>query len=217
MEAWREELYHHGIKGQKWGIQNGPPYPLDWDDHTAAEKRQMKKDAKDIQKKLNKKEQEWVDARLERDYELSKATRVIQSKNKDTYNWSREELANALSDPTYKKASEWFNKAQSHTEEMRKAESATWKLIGEAAEKGYGVQSTLVALQATKGHGFLNSKGVSLANQWTVVTGDESAIKSKNGPLLRWSNEKIQNKINSNSSQKALIIDNTKKDSDKKN
>lgn len=23
-----DELYHHGIKGQKWGIKNGPPYPL---------------------------------------------------------------------------------------------------------------------------------------------------------------------------------------------
>lgn len=23
------ELYHHGIPGQKWGVQNGPPYPLD--------------------------------------------------------------------------------------------------------------------------------------------------------------------------------------------
>ena len=23
------ELYHHGIEGQKWGIRNGPPYPLD--------------------------------------------------------------------------------------------------------------------------------------------------------------------------------------------
>ena len=23
------ELYHHGIKGQKWGKRNGPPYPLD--------------------------------------------------------------------------------------------------------------------------------------------------------------------------------------------
>ena len=22
-------LAHHGIKGQKWGIRNGPPYPLD--------------------------------------------------------------------------------------------------------------------------------------------------------------------------------------------
>ena len=28
MEPWREELYHHGIKGQKWGVRNGPPYPL---------------------------------------------------------------------------------------------------------------------------------------------------------------------------------------------
>ena len=23
-----DELYHHGIPGQKWGVQNGPPYPL---------------------------------------------------------------------------------------------------------------------------------------------------------------------------------------------
>ena len=22
------ELYHHGRKGQKWGVRNGPPYPL---------------------------------------------------------------------------------------------------------------------------------------------------------------------------------------------
>ena len=22
------EIYHHGIKGQKWGVRNGPPYPL---------------------------------------------------------------------------------------------------------------------------------------------------------------------------------------------
>lgn len=33
------ELYHHGIKGQKWGKRNGPPYPLDASDHSAAEKK----------------------------------------------------------------------------------------------------------------------------------------------------------------------------------
>lgn len=22
------ELYHHGVKGQEWGVRNGPPYPL---------------------------------------------------------------------------------------------------------------------------------------------------------------------------------------------
>ena len=32
-------LAHHGILGQKWGQRNGPPYPLDANAHSAAEKR----------------------------------------------------------------------------------------------------------------------------------------------------------------------------------
>lgn len=27
--VYSSKLYHHGIKGQKWGVRNGPPYPLD--------------------------------------------------------------------------------------------------------------------------------------------------------------------------------------------
>lgn len=37
--SYRDEFYHHGILGQKWGVQNGPPYPLDTADHSVSEKK----------------------------------------------------------------------------------------------------------------------------------------------------------------------------------
>lgn len=32
-------LEHHGIKGQKWGVRNGPPYPLKEGAHSASERK----------------------------------------------------------------------------------------------------------------------------------------------------------------------------------
>jgi len=86
MESWREELYlaHHGILGQKHGVRNGPPYPLDASDHSASEKkagwrksiskedkvkaRSEKKKAKDDEKvsKYKEKEQRLLDRQYDR-------------------------------------------------------------------------------------------------------------------------------------------------------
>lgn len=35
----QEYLIHHGILGQKWGVKNGPPYPLGGGDYTPSEKK----------------------------------------------------------------------------------------------------------------------------------------------------------------------------------
>lgn len=57
---FNDSLQHHGIKGQKWGDRNGPPYPLDKSDYSEKEKKAMssessgKKGLTDSQKKAIK-------------------------------------------------------------------------------------------------------------------------------------------------------------------
>lgn len=50
-----ESLSHHGIEGQKWGVRNGPPYPLGSGQHSKAEVRAMKKTYKQTKKTYYKK------------------------------------------------------------------------------------------------------------------------------------------------------------------
>lgn len=51
-------LMHHGIRGQKWGVKNGPPYPLDSSQKSASEKKyrvsRITSDLSEASKKFNK-------------------------------------------------------------------------------------------------------------------------------------------------------------------
>lgn len=94
-----EELYHNGVKGQKWGVQNGPPYPLDSKISTG--KRLKKKNGKiskgKKERKLSKNSQnlatETTDPELEYLIELEKwassgGVKRIGNKAYDaTYDW----------------------------------------------------------------------------------------------------------------------------------
>lgn len=46
MIYYETELYHHGIRGQKWGEKNGPPYPLSGRQYSYAEERYRKRTRK---------------------------------------------------------------------------------------------------------------------------------------------------------------------------
>ena len=43
MIYYETEFYHHGIKGQKWGDRNGPPYPLSGRQYSYAEEKHKRK------------------------------------------------------------------------------------------------------------------------------------------------------------------------------
>lgn len=64
------ELYHHGVLGQKKGVRNGPPYPLSAKAHSASEKkagwRQSLNNASEAIKRHREKRAEAKVARAER-------------------------------------------------------------------------------------------------------------------------------------------------------
>lgn len=49
------ELSHHGILNQKWGVRNGPPYPLGGGDYSAAERKAIQNKRKSGNSIYNKK------------------------------------------------------------------------------------------------------------------------------------------------------------------
>lgn len=84
-------IEHHGIKGQKWGARNGPPYPLKPSDHSAAEKSAARATSGGVSKRKVK-YGGVQDMQGMSDAELTKAS--TRSKLESTYR-QREAAANA--------------------------------------------------------------------------------------------------------------------------
>lgn len=53
LSGLEESLQHHGIKGQRWGVTNGPPYPLSLKEHMAVLKKH--REARQEENRIKKK------------------------------------------------------------------------------------------------------------------------------------------------------------------
>lgn len=79
-----DSLEHHGIDGQKWGIRNGPPYPLDSKKAERIKRRLEKKDTKWAHKKENKfYKQTFRKSAKEMNRFTKNLTRIVSPTNKD--------------------------------------------------------------------------------------------------------------------------------------
>lgn len=88
---WRdyEALKHHGILGQKWYVKNGPPYPLDAEDHNASEKKAGWEDS--LNKLPSRKYSDWYSGN-----ESLAISRINKARSVNLDKWGKSKNTNIL-------------------------------------------------------------------------------------------------------------------------
>lgn len=126
-----ETLEHHGIKGQKWGVENGPPYPLSRG-VSAAIKRKFKKKTKEeweehwAQKKAKREEKKEKRKEKEKQEILKDPSKLYKNRKKFT----KEEIDNAM------KTFEWEKKLQNYSKDKLETGNKIFQEYFTRAEKG---------------------------------------------------------------------------------
>lgn len=154
-------LAHHGILGQKWGRKQGPPYPLDASDHSAAEKKagytksldkNRKSVMKDVDRTFNSKFRKRTYQEGVRKLTKSKAIQEEALKLKDSYKKVKdcEDKLTQLENDFYsnkKLYKEYAKKtADEHVEKLRKSgkyNEQELKTIHDEIEKTPGIDASV--------------------------------------------------------------------------
>lgn len=110
-------LMHHGILGMKWGQQNGPPYPLDSNKHSASEKKagwmkslKEKSEAKKKKKKQQAALEKARKARAEKAKQEKIAKEYQEQKTKILKSGKASEVARYKGEMTNQELSEALNR-----------------------------------------------------------------------------------------------------------
>ena len=139
-----DELQHHGVKGQEWGVRNGPPYPLD--KRAAKSNYKELRKSKYVQAQIHKKPgtsvyvNDWDEQRNMRNKVSDKAYNELKRAYK-----KRQKIETEIEDYPYfddadkKESAKWNKKVKEYEkaeEDYKKAvESVGKEVLGKYANK----------------------------------------------------------------------------------
>lgn len=151
----KNELYHHGIDGQRWGVTHGPPYPLSRAEHRAVvrsqkatEKRKLSwrrsgKYAKrmsdeDLNATIDRLQREETYRKLvSKDKEMRKAEKKVQKKEAETRSQQKQQQKQQKEQQKNQKEQQKIQKEQQKQQKNQNKESgALGKAIKESAAGG---------------------------------------------------------------------------------
>lgn len=146
------ELYHHGVDGQKWGVKHGPPYPLD---RSASRQEAKKRKARRKNMiKINKKRKKSKKAAEKRDlsYKRSKkpAKQMTNKELNDTIDrLQREETYRKLvsKGKTESEIEKQLKKQNKLADKQRKQNLKQQKIQNKAQKEQRKLQEEQLALQ----------------------------------------------------------------------
>ena len=138
------ELYHHGIKGQRWGVRRYQN--VDGTLTYEGRKRQAKRYQRDLNK-LDKEATKMVSRRIKSNVKLNDFS-------KKTLNKADGDISK-ISDKDTLKAMKLKSKDDKNLKQYKDIEATTWKLIGRISNEGYSIESEKVRRSIQDGSDFV--------------------------------------------------------------
>lgn len=149
-------IEHHGIKGQKHGVRNGPPYPLKPSEHSASEKKagwrsslsggdekSRKKVAKDASRYLNAIDKKTAfEGRFasDRNKQVERITKKISKYNKKATKATKKALKYNKKVAKLEAQRKKLQKlSQEHMSNIKHNEAATKDICGYLEKQGYKI------------------------------------------------------------------------------
>lgn len=172
--SFSDELAHHGILGMKWGVTNGPPYPLKDEDHSAREKRMARKMSRQERAEARKrKKQAKHNLKAQRKAEKAEAIRqkVIKTGDAKQIAKYKGKISNEEYDELFKRLAN-----EKHLDELTSSQ------MREIASKINSIKNVVSGIKATSDAAIdLYNNGADVYNAFLAKEGSSARSIERSG------------------------------------